>query len=255
MPSLRDLQTDVMRAILAADDRRAAQLVSAHGIAAARRLGIYANNARVNFYESLRASFPAILRLVGEDYFHQCACEFQKRYPSKCGDLQYTGTHFPDYLGSLHAHDEFRYLGDVGRLEWLRQEALLSADHRPLDLGKLAAVAPSDYAELRFRLHPATRMLLSDYPCLKIWQANVGSDGEPEVIDLAMGPDRLLLTRKTMQVEVHRLSRGEQRFLIAVRQGVRLGEAVEHGMECDGEFNAAAALQRFVLVGAIVDLE
>jgi len=254
MPSLRELQSDVMRAILAADDSRASHLVAAHGIPATHRLGIYANTARVNFHESLRASFPAILRLVGEDYFHQCAREFHKGYPSTCGDLQYAGTHFPDYLADLHAHDEFRYLGDVARLEWLRQEALLSADHRPLDFAKLAAVAPSDYAELRFRLHPATRLLASDYPCLRIWQANVGGDGEPEVIDLAMGPDRVLLTRKTIAVDVHRLSRGEHRFLIAVRDGQRFGEAVEHGMECDGEFNAAAALQRFVSAGAIVDI-
>jgi hypothetical protein len=255
MPSLLELQSEVMRAILGADDRHAAQLVVARGIAAARRLGIYANTTRVNFQQSLRASFPAILRLVGDDYFHQCAREFHQRYPSNCGDLQYTGAHFPDYLEGLHAAGEYRYLGDVARLEWLRQEALLSADHPPLDFGKLAAVAPSDYGELRFRLHPATRMLVSDYPSLAIWRANVGSDREPEIIDLALGADRLLLTRKTLQVEVHRLSRDEHCFLVAVRRGERFSEAGEHGLECDGDFDAAATLQRFVLAGAIVDFE
>lgn len=253
MPALRELQSDVMRAILGADDRRASQLVVARGLAAARRLGIYANTTRVNFQESLRVSFPAILRLVGNDYFYQCAREFHRRYPSNGGDLQYAGAHFADYLQALHADDEYRYLGDVARLEWLRQEALLGADHPPFDFGKLAAVAPSDYAELRFRLHPATRLLVSDYPCAAIWQANVGGDGEPQPIDFTQGPDRLLLTRKALQVAVHRLSRAEHGFLSAVRRGERFGQALEHGLKCDGDFDAAAALRRLVQAGAIVD--
>jgi hypothetical protein len=255
MPSLRDLQVDVLKAVLSAEDGRAARLVVARGIPAMRRLGIYANNARVNFHESLQASFPAVLRLVGEEYFHQCAREYQKRYPSTCGDLQYTGTRLPDYLAELHVNDEFRYLGDVARLEWLRQETLISADHRPLDFEKLAAIAPSEYAELRFRLHPSARLFDSEYPCWNIWQANVASDGEPEIIDLATGPDRLLLIRRTLQIEAHRLSHGERSFLIAVREGEGFERAVEDGVNCDSEFSAAAALQRFVLAGAIVDLE
>lgn len=255
MPSLRDLQMDVLESVLGADDGRAVQRVVARGIPATRRLGIYANNARVNFRESLEASFPVVLRLVGEEYFHQCAREYQKRFPSMCGDLQYTGTRFPSYLAELHANDEFRYLGDVARLEWLRQETLISADHGPLDFEKLAAVAPSEYAELRFRLHPSVRLFNSEYPCWNIWQANAARDGEPEIIDLASGPDRLFLIRKALQIEAHRLSHAEQSFLAAVRDGEGFGRAVEDGVSGASEFSAAAALQRFVLAGAIVDLE
>jgi hypothetical protein len=255
MPSLRDLQVDFLKAVLNADDGRAAQLVVERGIAATRRLGIYANNARVNFHESLQASFPAVLRLVGEQYFHQCAREYQKRFPSVCGDLQYTGARFPDYLAERHAVDQFRYLGDVARLEWLRQETLIGADHKPLDLKKLAAVAPSEYAALRFRVHPSARLFDSEYPCWNIWQANVASDGEPEIIDLASGPDRLLLLRRTLQIEAHRLSLGELSFLRSLRDGADFGRAVENGVNRDSEFAAAVALQRFVLAGAIVDLE
>jgi hypothetical protein len=253
MPSLRELQTQVLRAVLGGDDGPASQLVVARGIPAARRLGIYANNARVNFLESLRTSFPAVLRLVGEDYFHQCVRGYQGRHPSVCGDLQYTGGRFADYLSELHADDEFRYLGDVARLEWARQESLIGADHPPLDLAKLAAVAPSEYAELRFALHPACRLFESQYPCWRIWEQNVASDGEPETIDLSSGGDRLLFTRNIVKLEVHHLSRGEFCFLTGVRDGERFGQAVELGLMADEGFDAAAALRKFVLAGAIVD--
>jgi hypothetical protein len=141
----------------------------------------------------------------------------------------------------------------VARLEWARQESLNSADHPPLDLEKLAAIAPSNYAELRFQLHPASRLFESEFPCWRIWQANVAHDGKPEIVDLATGGDRLLLTRNVLQIEVHLLSRGEFSFLAGLQEGKPFGQTVEQGAQGDSEFDAAAALQKFVLARVIVD--
>jgi hypothetical protein len=263
MPSLRDLQSGVMRALLDGEPDGAVPWIAARGIEPKHRLGVYANNARTNFIESLISSYPAVRRLVGEDYFRQCARGFHTRHASLSGDLQPAGTRFAQYLSELHGDDEFRYLSEVARLEWLIQETLLGADHGPLDLAKLQRVSPGDYDDLRFRLHPSTRVFASKYPCLRVWEANVGSDPEPELIDLGAGPDRVLLVRNRGQLNCHRLSCGEQRFLESVQAGERFAAAVECGAERneadmagDGEtfaFDAAAALQRFVLAGVIVD--
>ena len=265
MPSLRELQSGLMRALLDAEPDGAVPLIAARGIAPKRRLDVYANNARANFIESLISSYPAVRRLVGEDYFRQCARSFHTRHPSLSGDLQPAGAEFPQHLSELHGGDEFRYLCEVARLEWLIQETLLAADHGPLDLAKLQQVKPHDYDELRFCLHPSARLFASNYPCLRVWEANVGSDAEPELIDLDSGPDRVLLVRSGGQLNCHRLSCGEQRFLESVQAGERFAAAVECGaaqteadMAGDGEpstFDAAAALQRFVLAGAIVDFQ
>src|SRR5271165_6009951 len=139
MHSLRELQADFMRALLDGDPEHAAAAVAAAAatliapspvavaprIAATDALGIYANNVRSNFTESLIGSFPAIRRLVGEDYFAQVARGFHARHPSLSGDLQPAGSGFAQYLGQLHGADEYRYLGEVARLEWLIQETLL----------------------------------------------------------------------------------------------------------------------------------
>jgi hypothetical protein len=261
MPSLRELQSAVMHALLDGEPERAAPLIVAGAIAPEHALDVYANNARTHFVESLIASFPAIRRLVGEDYFRQCARGCHARHPSLSGDLQAAGTHFPPYLSQLHRDDEFRYLGEVARLEWLIQETLLAADHGPLDLAKLGAVAAGDYDDLRFILHPSARLFASEFPCSRIWEANVGSDAEPELIDLGVGPDRVLLVRNGGQLKCHRLSHGEQAFLQSVLAGERFAAAVESGAHrgeldaADGGFDAAAALQRFVLAGIIVDFQ
>jgi len=265
MPSLRELQSGVMRALLDGEPDGAVPLIAARGIAPKHRLDVYANNARTGFIESLISSYPAIRRLVGEDYFRRCARGFHARHPSLSGDLQPAGTKFAQYLSELHGDDEFRYLSEVARLEWLIQETLLAADHGPLDLAKLGLVLPDDYDDLRFHLHPSARLFASQYPCVSIWEANVGSDAEPEMMDLGAAPDRVLLVRTGGQLKCHRLSHGEFRFLRSVQAGERFVAAVESGaarseadVAGDGEtrtFDAAAALQRFVLAGVIVDFQ
>ncbi len=134
------------------------------------------------------------------------------------------------------------------------RKTLLAADHPGLDLTRLGTIPASEYDELRFHLHPSARLFASEYPCLRIWQANVGGDSEPDVIDLSAGGDTLLLMRSAGQLAFHALSPGEMAFLQAIRAWKSLSEAVEHGAAA-GAFDATAALQRFVPAGAIVDFE
>jgi hypothetical protein len=262
MPSLRELQVDVMHALLDGESERALPLIAARGIAPSHALGVYARTALTNFIESIGLSFPAIRRLVGDDHFRWVARGFHAQYPSLSGDLQPAGRRFAQYLSELHGDDEYRYLGEVARLEWLIQETLLAADHGPLDLAKLQQVAPADYDDLRFELHPTARLFAAPFPCVAIWEANVGSDAEPKPIDLGAGPDRVLLVRNNGELKFHPLSRGEQDFLQSLQAGDRFAAAVERGAgrgEPDAAhgdaraFDAAAVLQRFVIAEVIVD--
>src|SRR3981189_1768520 len=146
MPSLRELQSDVMHAVLDGETDGAAPLILARGIAPEHALRVHAGNARTNFIESLRSSYPAIRRLVGEDYFRQCARGFHARHPSRSGDLQPAGMCFAQYLAELHRDDEFHYLGEVARLEWLIQETLPAAETPAPRVRQLRRVSPADTA-------------------------------------------------------------------------------------------------------------
>jgi hypothetical protein len=250
MPSLRELQTHVMDAVLAGSTTGALALIASPS-EALPRLRVYCNNVQANFEDALHSSFPALWRLVGQDYFRQTAREFQRRHPSRSGDLVHAGRLFPDFLAELHRADDYSYLVDVARLEWLIQDALLAADRAPLDLQSLARVAPSAYDALRFELHPALRLFESAYPALRIWEANVGSDAEPETIDLHSGGDRLAVMRHRLQLQFHRLSVGEHGFLASLGRGETFAAAVERGQDDPG-FDASAALRRFVAAAAVV---
>jgi hypothetical protein len=162
------------------------------------------------------------------------------------------GQEFPNFLAQLHSEDAFIYLADVARLEWCIQEALLAAQHAPLNLASLARVPPAAYDGLHFELHPTLRLFESRYPALAIWEVNVGSAAEPPTIDLRSGGDRIAIARHRLQLQFHRLSAGEHSFLQAFARGECFSAAVDCGVEGDAAFDASAALQRFVAAEAVV---
>ncbi len=221
MPSLRSLQTDFLDALLSAGQSEG-------------RLSLYQSNVRANFTDSLRSTYPAIWRLVGEDYFRQAALEFQRSHPSRSGDLAHVGRGFAEYLAALHGDDQYRYLGDIARLEWLCQEALLAAEHAPLDLERLRAVAPSDYDALRFELHPTLRLYQSPYPALLDLGGQPGERG-------GAAADRSSRRRRSSRTDAPRrrkltfqgLNRGEFAFLEALERGAPFGEAIASAAACE----------------------
>jgi hypothetical protein len=262
--SLRELQRDFLRAVLEDPASGAALPVKSDCIAAAQRLQVYARNVRGNFSSALESSYPVVRRLVGAPYFEQCARDFQREHPSRSGDLQPAGAPFPAYLHVLHRGGEYRYLGDVARFEWLVQEALLAADHAPFDLNKLAAVPPGDYDRIEFHLNPALRLFESRYPCLAIWQANTAAE-EPPVIDLDSAPHERIAIIHHGELRFHVLSAGEHAFLAALALRMPFADAVEAATLATAaaaattaaaaavDFDAGAALRRFVAAAAIVD--
>ena len=254
MTSLHDLQTRILDALLNTSADSALSLIDAPAAGAGARLAVYRNTIRSNWVQALHSTYPAVRRLVGDDYFRQVAREFGHRHPSRSGDLRHVGELFPAYLAEVHSDDEYRYLGDVARLEFLIQEVLLAPDHAPLDLASLATVATAP-DDLLFMLHPALRPFESPFPVQRIWQSNVGSDAEPEILDLALGGDRLVVLRRRLQLQFHPLSRGEWCFLSSLGRGARFAAAVESADASDDEFDAARALQRLVGFGAIVGFQ
>jgi hypothetical protein len=259
VPSLRELQTDFLAAILGGDAAAAAgarierELVAGES-GSARGLAVYANNAEHHFLDSLRKSFPVVHRLVGEVYFAQCAREFRRDHPSRSGDLHHLGAGFPAYWQRRHGDDRYRYLADVARLEWLYEEAATAADHAPFDFAKLARVPPAAYDTLRFRLHPSLRLFESEFPALAIWEANRRTEQEPELIDLGSGGEHLLLVRKAEGIAMRRLAVGECVFLQQIAQARGFTDCIAAAEEADAEFAATVALEKFVREQVIVDL-
>ena len=252
MPSLPELQRAFGEALLSGTSTALDPHVSPNGLDAAARLRIYRNNAREGFLTALRAQYPVLARLVGEDYFRQLAQEYRERHPSPSGNLHHVGAALPQYLAARFAGGEYDYFADVARLEWAVQDAFVAADHAPLDRGRLAQIDPARYADLSFALHPAARLVFSAYPVLTIWRANqVGADAQQR-IDLDAGAEQVLVTRTAEDVELAQIDACEFAFLSQCAAGASFADAVASASEV-GAFDAGSSLRRHVADGTLVD--
>ena len=253
MLALRELQMCFTALLLDQKGDVSAEIL-ADGIDARERVGVYRNNVVEGFIKALAVGFPVIERLVGTDYFRQLAGEFQQAYPSRSGDLHHIGQPFAAFLRSRFEATEHAYLPDVAALEWAYQEAQIAADGSALSADAFRDVSPEQFESLRFVLHPACRLIRSDYPIVRIWFANQPEAEEGEIIDLGSGADHVVVRRTPADIEFLALSLGEFAALERLSSGGTLGEALEAAEAADSSFELAAALSRFMQLQLFTEL-
>jgi len=255
--SLRETQRAFCDAVLSGQAGGMAELLRNKGIPAGQRMQIYRNNNRIGFHATLQATYPVIERLGGADWFQQNAQEYQLRFPSRCGDLQYLGQHYPGFLKKELAGTDYEYFADVAALEWAYQEVLTSADSKPLDPARLGNVAPDDHGRLVFALRPELRLIASPYPLLAIWKANqagakTASTDEAE-IRLDAGDSRILLIRRHDHIELRELPPASFALLQQFVRKVALGTATDAVAANYADFDLGSTLQQLLSLGTITD--
>ena len=251
MLSLRELQRHFGAALFESVPDAIMPWICGDGLDVESRLRIYRNNLHQGFFKALALEFPVIQRLVGQDYFQHLALEFQANHPSRSGNLNHIGQQFPQFLGGLLGGTRYAYLSDVAALEWAYLVAMGAPEATPLDPSVLLKFSPDTFAELRFTLHPACRLVRSVYPVLRIWQANQSEVADIEIIDLDSGPDQILVRRGTAEVELLRLAQGDFALLHALANDATLGDAFDAACGADPRFNIGEALCRAVALGVL----
>jgi uncharacterized protein len=203
-------------------------------------MAVYRGNVFGNWSGALAGAYPAVRRIVGEDYFDALARRYAAAYPSASGDLNEYGQAFARFLGEDADVQDLRYLPDVARLEWLAHRAYFAADPSPFD------PARADEA----RLSPACGLLASDWPVATIWNAHQ-PDGDPRSVDLGAGGELVLVCRPRWRAEVLALGTGDFRFFERLFAGAGLGGALEAALAVESGFDAGTALARWVPMGVI----
>jgi hypothetical protein len=246
---LRELQLKFVSALYEGGDPVIADAIDARTLSAGARLGVYRNNLREGFIKTLALEFPVIERLVGQAFFRQTALDYQLRHPSRSGDLTHVGAHFSDYLRGRFGTGDHAYLPDVAALEWAMQMVAIAPDAASLTAASLADVDPRRYDDLVFAPHPATRLVDSRFPLVRIWQSNQPGAAD-ERIDLDAGGDRILVRRRDGEIEFLLLESSAFLFARMLSRRTPLGLATDATLAVDPAFDLARALRSLVLAGA-----
>jgi hypothetical protein len=253
MPSLHELQKEFAEAILGGDGKKFSRNLVDGALRPERRVDIYRNNVFGTLTDALAMAYPVIVKLVGADFFEHLTAEFIRQTPSKSGNLHDFGEAMADFLANFAEAESLAYLPDVARLEWACHEVFLSADHPSLESGRLAGVPEERYGQLKFHLHPATRLIASPYPIHLIWQTNQEGFAGDSSVNPDQGGVAVLVRREAYQAIPQAQAPAEWAFLASFQGGGDLSSASDVALETDPQFDVALALKQFVADSILVD--
>ncbi len=250
-PGLSEIQQRFRDAVLSADNTALTSMVGAPGNAPgaiAARIAVYRATVQGSLIEVLAATFPVVKRVVGDSFFKGLAGRFIIAAPPAVPQLSAYGADFADFIAREDVGHRLPYLADTARLEWARNESYFAADTEPFNPSNLAVLSPDAMARVVLRLHPATRLVASDFPIYRIWETN-----QPQVIDVPQINMRLgqaaLVSRKGYQVITRALTPPDAAFVAAVAAGKNLREAADVALKGDAAFGLQAALQAHFING------
>jgi len=217
MPKLCDIQQAFAEAIVEGTCQTATAAMAADG-SALRSLALYRRLIRNNFVQVLRITYPALHRLVDDNYFGVLARGYIKKYPSTSGDLFLYGRHLPAWLQRIEASP---LLVELARLEWACHEVYQAADSVPFPPDRFQAMASADPSRVTIQFHQTVRFLACSLPVHRVWQA-LQPDATPDVaISLPLPEEQtgLIVVRSCGAVQVIPLAWLEYRLLEALSQG------------------------------------
>jgi hypothetical protein len=234
---LAEMQSAFREAILHGDESAARGAIEENGLSASERLDVYRNNTFASLTGVLAAAYPALQRLLGEDNFKILARAFIAAHPPRRPQLLTYGDDLPDFLGVFKYTKDDVFFAELARLEWARNESLFAADAPILTAQSLQGIPMESFGALRLPLHPATRLVESDYAIAKLWEAESLSRG------VALGAERVLVTRNGEgAILQRRASAGDAALLRGFAAGASLDEAAAAAFEAETEYDLQAAL-------------
>ena len=226
VPMLLEIQTAMRCDILGNGDETVVATLS-DTLAPVDRLSIYRNTSRTALTSALRLNFPAVQRLVGEDFFTTAADTFITREPPQTAWLDPYGEGFPEFLQGFEPVAALIYLPDVARLERAIGRALHAPDAKSVEYSRLLDIEPPYQGRVCFTPHPSVCLVSSRYPVDAIWRAVLARDDvDLAAIELSSGAVRLLVERRTGEIEVTRLYERRWQFAEALFAGHSLSAAL-----------------------------
>ena len=221
MNALLTLQRKFQADVLAERRLHAAEIAGPAQDDAEARLAIYSNAYRLRLVAALRADYPKLCALLGDEAFHALACAYLERHPPSHPNIRWVGRRLPGFLGEQEPYRSDPALAELAAFERALRDAFDAEDAPVLAGEALAAIPPQSWASMRPVLHPSVHRLDLGWNTVVVWQAL--DRGEPPPRPQAL-ERRIpwLVWRKDFTPRFRSLAPAEAGALDAVRGGVNV---------------------------------
>lgn len=186
-------------------------------LSAEQRVDIYANMYFYRLLDVLKEDFPATLRVLGDDNFHNLATGYLLEYPPTEPSVLYCGRHLADFIREHALRKDAPYLADLAALERAVVEVFHGPDAPVLEPDRLRAIALKKWPALKLRTHPAVQILSLEWRVAELFRA-VEERREWKPADA--GVVEVIVWRQGARVFYRELEKAEERAIAAACNGV-----------------------------------
>ena len=255
--SLAAIQERLQAHVLAGERAIDAHVMGSSPQDVAARLAIYGDAYRARLAEALASNYPALKQLLGPGDFAALAARYIAAHVSRQPSIRYYGDTLASFLAADPGYREVPLLAELAAWEWAMTEVFDAADARAIGSETLARVPPGSWAELRFSLHPAVRLIDLRWNVAPLWKALTSDQPRPPH-ELDAEPRAWLLWRDGLQVVFRSLDAAEAAALRITMNGGSGGELCvslcEHVAAAQAPLRAAALLRSWLDAGLITGL-
>lgn len=246
-----DWQGTFAKALLNPEETTPPGLQDHHGRPTLKRFAIYRNNVVAGLIEALKASFPVVCRIVGEEFFKAMARVHVVQHPPQSPVLLEYGGTFAAFVDGFGPASSLPYLGDVARIERAWLEAYHAPEARPVPVSTLVSISLEGPSSIGFHLHPSLRLIRSEFPAFTIWSTNI-EGRTPIAVDIEAGGENVLVSRPAACVEIRPVSDGGMNFIRSIADGKSVAEATTIARTIDCKFDPSAMLAAMIEAGYFV---
>lgn len=232
------------------------ELLPLNSISKEMQLSIYRSNINGAHQKVLGQVYPAILNILGEDYFNQLCRVYRFEYPSMDSDLNNYGEKFSLFIEEqIEQHQELtglEYLADLAWLEWNWHASYYAKNDKPFSFEKLALIDPDLQDKIYFRISNAFSLHSTIYPLLDIWNANKGLVKDIQEFQMPDAEVYFCISRKEFTPIVNLLDYGQYILLKSISDCVSLVQLAELENVYDFENKLMRFIQQGWVTGFIV---
>jgi len=251
--ALHAFQDGFAAALLAPPDAlpaspQVAELVRQPGFA------VYRNTVMRGCIDALQANYPAVSRLVGEEWFRAAAAIYVRGHLPIQPSLLAYGDRFAEFLVGFEPAQELPYLASVARLDRFWTEAHVARDETAVTAAAIARLSELQLAGTVLLPHASSRWAWFDeQPIYTIWSRNrePADSGQvsaaPEIDWQAEG---VLLVRPAGRVTWAPLSCSGCAFMDRCAAGGTLADAADAALRVDPKADLSRLMAQLLNAGA-----
>lgn len=218
------------------------------------RLALYRGNLSATWSKTLRAAYPVLHALVGNEFFDGMARQYGKLTPSSSGDLNCMGEQLAGFLAVFEPAKDYPYFPEMARLEWACHQAYFAGNRPLLAPTDLARLAPPVLEQTMFAMHPGFQLFRSDWAVAELWLAHQ-SDSDHDFPAQMACVNHAMVVRPHWKSHIVLLVPAAYAGLRVLHSGGTFGQALDAAFDVDPDFDVGFHLQHWLQHGVFSALE